>query len=207
MSSQTARHDSGDIHTAATGVPAQRTGRAPTVPDPLVGPPVPSEATVRGTQADTAEGRTATAETGAAGIGTVMSPAASTDLHSASTAELLKRLSTQLSDLIRGEMELARTELTAKGKRAGTGAGLAGAGGVVALYGVGALIAAAIAALALMLPVWLSALIVGVVLLLVAGVLALAGRRQLRRATPPMPEQAVESVQRDVETVKEAVQR
>jgi len=128
-------------------------------------------------------------------------------LSSASTGELVQRLSTQLSELIRRELELARAELSAKGKRAGAGAGLAGAGGVVALFGVGALIAAAIAGLATVVPVWLSALIIGVVLLLVAGVLALAGRSQLKQATPPMPEQAVQGVQDDVATVKGAVHR
>jgi MFS family permease len=129
------------------------------------------------------------------------------DLSTASTGELVQRLSTQLSELIRRELDLARAELSAKGKRAGTGAGLAGAGGVVALYGVGALIAAAIAGLAAVVPVWLSALIIGVVLLLVAGVLAIAGRGQLRQATPPVPEKAVQGVQDDVATVKGAVHR
>ena len=86
------------------------------------------------------------------------------------TGELVNRLAAQVSELVRGELELARTELTAKGKRVGAGAGLAGAGGVVALYGLGALIAAAIAALALVWPVWLAALVVGVVVLVVAGV-------------------------------------
>jgi uncharacterized membrane protein YqjE len=125
-------------------------------------------------------------------------PGPSDELSAASTGELVKRLSTQVSELVRREMELARTELAAKGKRAGAGAGLAGAGGVVALYGVGALIAAAIAGLATVVPVWLSALIIGVVLLLVAGVLALAGRSQLKQAAPPVPEQAVHGVQEDV---------
>lgn len=134
-------------------------------------------------------------------------PSAGTDLSGASTGELVSRLSTQLSELVRGELELARAELTAKGKRAGVGAGLAGTGGVVALFGVGTLIAAAVAALALVVPVWLSALIIGVTLLLVAGVLAVAGRGQLQRAGPAVPEQAVQGVQRDVETVKEAVHR
>lgn len=129
------------------------------------------------------------------------------DLSSASTGELVQRLSTQLSELVRRELDLARTELAAKGKRAGAGAGLAGAGGVVALYGVGALIAAAIAGLAAVVPVWLSALIVGVVLLLVAGVLALVGRGRLQQATPPVPEQAVRGVQEDVAAVKNAVRR
>lgn len=131
----------------------------------------------------------------------------SDDLSTASTGELVRRLSTQLSELVRRELELARTELAAKGKRAGAGAGLAGAGGVIALFGVGALVAAAIAALAMVVPVWLSALIVGVVLLLVAGVLALAGRSQLKRAAPPVPEQAVQGVQDDVAAVKGAVHR
>jgi hypothetical protein len=149
-------------------------------------------------------------QSGDAGSGGTADPRSTplpVDPADVSTGELVKRLSTQLSELVRGELELARTELTAKGKRAGAGAGLAGAGGVVALYGGAALIAAAIAGLALVLPVWLSALLIGVVLLIVAGVLALLGRSQLRRATPPVPAQTVDSVQRDVRTVKEAVQR
>jgi uncharacterized membrane protein YqjE len=129
------------------------------------------------------------------------------DPADASTSELVKRLSTQLSELVRGELELARAELTAKGKRAGAGVGLAGAGGVVALYGVGALIAAAIAALDIVLPLWLAALVMGVVLLIVAGVLALVGRKELREAVPPVPKEAVDSVQQDVRTVKAAVHR
>jgi uncharacterized membrane protein YqjE len=124
-----------------------------------------------------------------------------------STGELLARLSTQVTELVRGELQLATAELTAKGKRAGVGAGLAGAGGVVALFGVGALVAAAIAALALVTPVWLAAVIVGVVLLAVAGVLALAGKSSLAKAVPPTPQRAVRSVQDDVATVKEAVRR
>ena len=129
------------------------------------------------------------------------------DLSTASTGELVQRLSAQLSELVRRELDLARTELATKGKRAGAGAGLAGAGGVVALFGVGALIASAIAGLATVVPVWLSALIVGVVLLLVAGVLALVGRSRLREATPPVPEQAVRGVQDDVAALKNAVHR
>jgi uncharacterized membrane protein YqjE len=129
------------------------------------------------------------------------------DPADASTSELVKRMSTQVSELVRGELELARAELTAKGKRAGAGAGLAGAGGVVALYGIGALIAAAIAALDIVLALWLAALVIGVVLLIVAGVLALVGRKELRQAAPPVPKDVVDSVQQDVRTVKQAVQR
>ncbi|MHA6625609.1 phage holin family protein [Pseudonocardia sichuanensis] len=152
----------------------------------------------------------ATSASGAPVAGAGSSPGphgAHESLSTATTGELVQRLSTQVSELIRRELDLARAELGAKGKRAGAGAGLAGAGGVVALFGVGALVAAAIAGLATVVPVWLSALIIGVVLLLVAGVLALAGRSQLRQATPPVPEQAVHGVQEDVATVKGAVHR
>jgi len=125
----------------------------------------------------------------------------------ASTAELVNRMTGQVSQLIRDELKLAQLELTEKGKKAGMGAGMFGGAGVVALYGVGALIAAGIAALALVLPVWASALIVAVVLFLVAGVLALTGKKKVQQATPPMPQEAVDGVKRDIETVKERAHR
>ncbi len=129
------------------------------------------------------------------------------DLEQASTGELVRRLSEQVAELWRGELELARTELQRKAKRIGAGAGLAGAAGVVALFGLAALIAAAIAALALVLPVWLSAVIVGLVLLAIAGVLALIGKREIDQGTPPVPEQAVQGIKQDVEAVKEGIRR
>lgn len=123
------------------------------------------------------------------------------------TGELVTRLAGQVSELVRGELELARVELTSKGKRAGAGVGLAGAGGVLAFYGGGVLIVAAVAGLAVVMSVWLAALLVGAALLIVAGVLALLGRGQIRRAVPPVPEGAVDGVGRDVDTVKQAVRR
>ena len=122
-------------------------------------------------------------------------------------ADLLKDLSNQTSTLIRQEMELARLELTEKGKRAGIGAGLFGGSGLVALYGVGALLAAVILLLATAVEGWIAALIVAVVLFVVAGVLALAGKEQVEQATPAKPEQAIDSTQRDIETVKESAGR
>jgi uncharacterized membrane protein YqjE len=129
------------------------------------------------------------------------------DAHSATTGELVTRLSTQLSDLVRAELQLAKAELAEKGKRAGVGAGLAGAAGVLALYGLGAIIAAVIAALSLFLPVWAAALIVAILIFIVAGVLGLLGKNQIQRATPPVPENTVESVKRDVATVQERIKR
>jgi uncharacterized membrane protein YqjE len=131
----------------------------------------------------------------------------SSDAANATTGELITRLSTQVSELVRGEIALAKAELAQKGKRAGIGAGLAGAAGVLALYGVGALITTVIAALALVLPVWAAALIVAVVIFIVAGVLGLLGKNQIQRATPPVPEITVESVKRDVATVSERIKR
>ena len=101
-------------------------------------------------------------------------------------------------------MALAQAELTEKGRHAGKGAGMFGGAGVVALYGVGALIAAAIIGIGTLLEPWLAAVIVGAVLLVIAGILALTGKKEVDRAGPPKPEQAIESVQRDVDEVKKA---
>ena len=108
-----------------------------------------------------------------------------------STGELVAQMSAQVSGLVRDELRLAQAELRQKGKRAGIGAGLTGTAGVLALLGLGGLEAAAIAALALVLPVWACALIIGAALLLLAGVLGLAGGNQLKRGVPPIPEQAI----------------
>ena len=116
--------------------------------------------------------------------------------------ELLKQLSEQTNTLVRQEMELAKAELSEKGKRAGIGAGMFGGAGLFAVYAVGALTACAILALATAVEGWLAALIVAAVYGLIAGVLALTGKEQVSRATPPAPEQATESVKEDVEWAK-----
>jgi uncharacterized membrane protein YqjE len=124
-----------------------------------------------------------------------------------SVGELVNQLSRQTSTLIRQELRLAQTEMQEKGKRLGTGAGMFGGAGLVALYGVGALVAAAIIGIGTLLEPWIAAVIVGVVLLAVAGILALTGRKQVERGTPPLPRQAIESAKRDVDEVKAARSR
>jgi Putative Actinobacterial Holin-X, holin superfamily III len=126
-----------------------------------------------------------------------------TTARDTSTRDLVQDLSRQTSTLIRQEMRLAQAELTEKGRHAGKGAGMFGGAGLVALYGVGALIAAAIIGLATVIEPWIAAAAVGAGLLIVAGILALTGKKELEEASPPKPEQTLESVQRDVETVKE----
>lgn len=117
--------------------------------------------------------------------------------------ELVQDLSRQTSTLIRQEMRLAQAELAEKGRHAGKGAGMFGGAGLVALYGVGALIAAAILGLATVLEPWIAAAAIGAGLVLIAGILALTGKREFEEAGPPKPEQTLDSVQRDIETVKE----
>ncbi len=123
-------------------------------------------------------------------------------VEDASSAQLVSRLTQQSTELIRSELRLAQAEMTEKAKHAGVGAGLFGGAGLVALYGVGTLVATAILALALVLPAWLAALIVTVVLFAVAGIVALVGKKQVSQATPAAPERAIDGVKRDIETVK-----
>jgi hypothetical protein len=125
----------------------------------------------------------------------------------ASAGQLVRQLSEELSQLVRDEVRLATMEMTGKAKTAARGAGLFGGGGVMAFYGTGCLLAAAIIALAGVLRPWLAALIVGAVLFAAAGTAALAGKSQLKKATPPIPGQATESVKADVEQIKESAHR
>lgn len=122
----------------------------------------------------------------------------------ASLGTLVKQLSEQSTRLIRDEFRLAQAEMTEKAKHAGAGAGLAAAAGVVALFGVGALVATIIIVLALALPLWLAALIVTVVLFVIAGVMALIARAQIKKATPVAPARSVDNVKTDIAEIKEA---
>jgi hypothetical protein len=123
-----------------------------------------------------------------------------------SASELLRDLSQQTGDLVRQEMELAKAELRVKGKAAGLGAGMFGGAGLMGLYALGALTAAAILGLAIVLDAWLAALIVGLAYGAVAGILALTGKKKVEQASPPVPEQAIESSKEDVEWTKQRAQ-
>jgi Putative Actinobacterial Holin-X, holin superfamily III len=124
-----------------------------------------------------------------------------------SAADLVKQVTEQASLLVRDEIKLAQLEMTRKGKQAGLGIGLFGGAGLIAVFGLGALIACAIIALALVIPAWLAALIVGVALLAVAGLAALMGKSRLGQATPVVPEETVSSVKTDVAEIKERTHR
>lgn len=123
------------------------------------------------------------------------------DARERGLGELVKDLGSQTSTLVRQEIRLAQAEVTQRGKLAGKGAGLLAGAGVAALLGLGALTALLIVALDGALALWLAALIAGALWLAVAAVLAAAGRKALRRSTPPAP-QTVETVKEDIQWAK-----
>jgi hypothetical protein len=123
------------------------------------------------------------------------------DLRERGIGDLVKQLADQTSTLVRKEIDLAKAEVTQKGKEAGKGAGLLVGGAVVGLLGAGTLVAFIVLLLNRAIADWLAALIVAVVLLALAAALALAGRNRLRQATPPAP-QTVETVKEDVQWAK-----
>jgi hypothetical protein len=129
------------------------------------------------------------------------------DPATASTGELIGQIGEQVTALVRAEVRLAQAEVTQKAKRFGIGAGLFGGAGVVTILGLGALVTAAILGLANVLPGWLAAVLVAVVLFAVAGLLALLGKKDVQQAAPPLPTEAIASVQADVDAVKQAVSR
>jgi uncharacterized membrane protein YqjE len=124
------------------------------------------------------------------------------DLRDRSMGELLRQLSEQTTRLVHQELELAKAELTQKGRQAGQGAGMFGGAGALGLAALGALTACFILALNEIMPAWLAALIVAVIYGAIAAFLALRGRDKVKQATPPVPEQTVETVKEDVEWAK-----
>ena len=133
---------------------------------------------------------------------TVSDPRDTDDLRDRSLGELLKQLSEQTTRLVHQELELAKAELTQKGKQAGMGAGMFGGAGALGLAALGALTACFILALNAVMPAWLAALIVAVVYGIIALVLVKQGQAKIRQATPPVPEQTIETVKEDVEWAK-----
>jgi hypothetical protein len=127
--------------------------------------------------------------------------------ENATTGQLIGQLTEQISRLVRDEARLAQAEVTQKAKRLGIGAGLFGGAGLFAFFGLAVLIAAAVLALALVMPGWLAAVLVAVVLFAVAGVLAVVGKRDVDKASPPLPTDAIAGVQADLATVKRGLSR
>ena len=124
------------------------------------------------------------------------------ELRERPIGDLVKQLAGQTSTLVKQELDLAKAEMSQKATVAGKGAGLLGGAAVVGLLAAGSLTACLILALSEVIPDWLAALVVALVMAAVAAVLALQGRNRIRAATPPVPEQTVETVKEDVEWAK-----
>jgi hypothetical protein len=119
-----------------------------------------------------------------------------------SAAELLKQFSEDATTLIRKEVELAKAELTEKGRQAGKGAGMFGGAGLFGVGAFGALTTFLILVLAEAMDAWLAALIVTVLWGGVAAVLAIQGKQKVEEAAPLQPEQTVDTVKEDVQWAK-----
>jgi putative superfamily III holin-X len=124
------------------------------------------------------------------------------DPRDQSIAGLVKDLANETSTLVRQEIDLAKADMTERGKQMGKGAGLLGAAALIGLLAAGALTACLVALLDLAMTTWLAALVVTVAFAAIAAALALTGRKQIREAAPPVPEQAIDSVKEDVQWAK-----
>jgi len=129
-------------------------------------------------------------------------PGDSEDLRERSIGELLKQLSGETTRLVHQELELAKAELTQKGKQAGAGAGLFGAAGAIGLLAAAALTTCFILALDAVMPAWLAALLVAVVYGVIALVVVKQGQAKMKAAGPLVPEQTIETVKEDVAWAK-----
>ncbi|MGV0743404.1 phage holin family protein [Mycolicibacterium sp. XJ870] len=121
----------------------------------------------------------------------------------ASIPQLVSQMQEQTSRLVRDELRLAQQEFQQSARHAGIGAGLISVAGLLAVLGLMTVIAAAVAALSLVLPVWAAAVIVAVVLFVCAGIAALVSRKQAQQVPPPAAD-AVDSVKHDIQEIKEA---
>jgi uncharacterized membrane protein YqjE len=121
------------------------------------------------------------------------------ELRDRPTGELLKELSDHTTTLVKQEMDLAKAELQEKGKQAGLGAGMFGGAGLFGVSAFAALTACLIAVLDQAMELWLAALIVAAAYAAIAAVLAVTGKRKVKKAGPPIPEQAKDSVKEDME--------
>lgn len=119
-----------------------------------------------------------------------------------SIGELISKITDQFSRLMRAEVAAVKSELKSKATKSAMAIGMFVAAGVLALYGLGFLLWAGVTAIALALPLWLSALIMAVALFIIVAILALVGKKLLDKNSPPMPTEAIASIKQDVATIK-----
>jgi uncharacterized membrane protein YqjE len=123
-----------------------------------------------------------------------------------SVPELVKELTRDISELVRQEIELARLEMTEKGKKAGLGVGMFGGAAVFGMAVVGGSMATVIIVLDLAMPLWLASLVTTVLYAAAGGLLALRGRDELKETGVPIPERTKQSVKEDIKWAKTRAQ-
>lgn len=129
-------------------------------------------------------------------------PPAGAHTEDRSLSELISGVVENLQNIVRYEVQLAKTEITDEAKTAGRGIAMLAVAAVVGIYAVGLFLLTAVWALATQVDRWLAALIVAVVVTVVAGILAMVGKKRLDEFNPK-PEQTIESVKEDIEWVKQ----
>ena len=116
--------------------------------------------------------------------------------------QLISDIPTLVTDLVKGEIDQLKAEMIVKLKALGIGGGLIAVAAVILLFMVGVLLTAAVLGLAEVMPGWLAALLVALVLLIIAAIIGFLGYRKLKGGIPPLPEKTIKSVRRDIDTVK-----
>ncbi|WP_291040850.1 phage holin family protein [Herbiconiux sp.] len=119
-----------------------------------------------------------------------------------SLVSLFAELPTLVIQLLKDEIENLKRELTARLAKLGIGIGLFVAAALFAFFALATLIAAAVLGIATALPAWLAALIVAGGLLILTAILVLVGVSSLKKGLPPVPEDAISSIKKDINTVK-----
>jgi amino acid transporter len=119
-----------------------------------------------------------------------------------SLGELLGELPGLLANLVKDEIEGLKREITSRLAKVGVGAALFVAAALFGFFALAVLIAAAVLGLATVFQPWLAALIVAGALLVVVAILALIGVRSIKKGLPPVPEESVDSLKKDVNAIK-----
>ncbi len=118
-----------------------------------------------------------------------------------STAEIVQNIIDNTREIIRSELQLAKTEVTDKGKRVGKAAGILAAGGAIAAVAALLIVVTCVVALSLVMPVWAASLIMAVLLGVIGGGMMMVGRQRMKQ-TSMVPERTISSLKEDVQWLK-----
>jgi uncharacterized membrane protein YqjE len=119
-----------------------------------------------------------------------------------SLSDVLQDVIRNVQEIVRSEVRLAKAEIREEAAKTKSATLLLGAGAVTAIFAILFLLLMIVHALALVMPSWAAALIVGAALAVVAGVTLPAGIRRFK-LIHPTPERTVETIKENVEWAKQ----